>query len=367
MSEENKADLETQIGQALARGYQADGNRDKELDSDLIMAMRAEVMSLILSLGGIAGYTIARIGEIAVAESDKYFEQFARLNSFIVKELPSEVRKGEATADCAIRLIHQNISSIRQNRLDDERIVGVGLDGNAPRSDPRYAIARPEGVLDADRGTGRTRNQIAAAERNAAFLFFNNNGAYARDLAKSITRSDVECYGIGYLKSDNIDKFLGWLGKHQQVIIDHAADLTPDMNNNLAKIEGRTGKPIVRWQAPRVAEQRIKERAPDPKLQADIIPWAITGTGLTIRDEHGQQLARMKMMTHDNTQGGRASAMQLMELLSRLIEQRSNETADILPQHRENTSARTSLARMEEAERIPGPGSAPRQVPPRMG
>lgn len=67
-----------------------------------------------------------------------------------------------------------------------------------------------------DRGTGRTKNQMAQAPADAVFVWCNSNLFYPKKLALHIGRSDLQIKPRNWVMSQQ------WMGLRRAVVIDHA-------------------------------------------------------------------------------------------------------------------------------------------------
>lgn len=268
------------LGQAMARGYQADKNRKKELDSDLIEGMVDEVEKLIL--------------------------EDADLRAFIV---------GGNTAPTS-------------------------------GSDP---------ILDEEskRGTGRTREQLKNAPRNAIFVWANNiNAHYAVALAASLGRHDLSVFPLNILSNAEVHKIRGY-GRTGVIVIDHDAEvkLTDAMRSNLKGLEYK-----VVYYTPPKNPVPLNPEEPLPVWSAEPSSWnPLNGNFIDLRTPEGKPIAKLHVrVTADEASDSKQAARELSEKVAkdvcRMLDHRSNyRTADIAPRHVVNTSARPALARIESA------------------
>jgi hypothetical protein len=78
-----------------------------------------------------------------------------------------------------------------------------------------------EGIVDDNRGTGRTTRQMEAAPRAAVYIWVNSRLDYPKQLARDIGRDDLIIVSPSWLDSE---RFRGTA--LSGVVLDHAALLT---------------------------------------------------------------------------------------------------------------------------------------------
>lgn len=279
-------------------------------------------------------------------------EEIARLANFILETVPGEPSKDEGAVDCAIRLILAGIAE-KQNRVlveEDERLV---LRSNTELEERRA------------RGTGRSRDQMKVAPRNAIFVSEHPiNTHYYRKLAESIGRHDLQCLPRNILSNaefPKLEQMQKTKGRDQfALVVDHAVDtaLTDEQRSNLNSL----GASVIRYTPPKPP---VAEAKPEPFVEwiAEPTPWnKINGNAIELRDLNGRRIGKLKVILplDDDAQGLRAAMEDVAKQAARLLDHRSNyHTSTIFPSHAVNTSAQPALARMEaEGQKLPNMGSA---------
>lgn len=83
------------------------------------------------------------------------------------------------------------------------------------------------------RGGGRTSRQMMAATYGAIFVWCNEHTQYAKALAKSLGRDDIRIVSPGWLES------IIWRGHIVEIVVDHAAQLTPLQSDHFERAQSR--------------------------------------------------------------------------------------------------------------------------------
>ncbi len=80
------------------------------------------------------------------------------------------------------------------------------------------------------RGSGRTTRQMKAAKKNSIFIWCNDHLSFAKALARQISRQDLVLHRLSIL--DDPCQLRGL--KVANLVVDHAAELTPAQTKNLS-------------------------------------------------------------------------------------------------------------------------------------
>jgi hypothetical protein len=72
-----------------------------------------------------------------------------------------------------------------------------------------------------DRGTGRTRRAMEAADHGAIYIWCNGGLSYPKQLAKHLGRDDLKIYSPSVLEDGRLRGILA-----PEIVVDHATRLT---------------------------------------------------------------------------------------------------------------------------------------------